>query len=97
MYMRLSGMSKLRNTKLAISFKIFVGTSNICVTTINIRHYFVLDGNLCSRYILSPPPQKKNTIGIWVSIAKEPFMESEKSKPDYETMPIFLQFSEDPI
>ena len=31
-----------------------------------------------------PPPQKKkkkkkNTIGIWVSIAKEPFMESEKS------------------
>ena len=24
--------------------------------------------------------QKKMTIGIWVSIAKEPFMESEKSK-----------------
>ena len=28
---------------------------------------------------LSPPPKKKNTIGIWVSIVKEPFMESEKS------------------
>ena len=28
-------------------------------------------------YILIVPP--KNTIGIWVSIAKEPFMESEKS------------------
>ena len=36
-------------------------------------------------------------IGIWVSIAKEPFMESEKSKPDYKTMTISLQFNEDPI
>ena len=46
-----------------------------------------------------PIVPKKITIGIWVLIAKEPFMESEKSNRimDYETMTIFLQFSEDPI
>ena len=38
-------------------------------------------------------------MGIWLLIAKEPFMESEKRKikADYETMTGFLQFGEDPI
>ena len=48
-------------------------------------------------YRLPPPPQKKkkkkkknkNTIGIWVSIVKEPFMESEKSN---QIMKILLFF-----
>ena len=40
---------------------------------------------------------KKNYNRHLVSIAKEPFMESENIKPDYETMTIFLQFNEDPI
>ena len=36
----------------------------------------------------SPPPQKKkNTIGIWVSIAKEPFMESENQTGFYSKTP----------
>ena len=41
-------------------------------------------------YILDSTDCPKNfTIGIWVSIAKEPFMESEKSNQIYETMTIF--------
>ena len=56
-----------------------------------------MESNLTSAHIHVQIVPPKNTIGIWVSIAKEPFMESEKIKPDYETMTIFLQFSEDPI
>ena len=36
-----------------------------------------------------PIVQKKNTIGIWVSIVKEPFMESEKSN---RIMKLWLYF-----
>ena len=64
-----------------LSFDKFVSLKRFCTTTL----------------VYTDCPKKKITTGIWVSIAKEPSMESEKSKPDYETMAIFLQFSEDPI
>ena len=44
----------------------------------NVKLYIIVSHYLGEVHYTDCPPQKI-TIGIWVSIAKEPFMESEKS------------------